>query len=507
MGTGRRGPVARACRDAALAALTDAARTGPASLEWLDRVCIGVEAVGESVPFDFRGQWSDEHAFNAYLEPGVHGLALLHGQAHRQFNPTQIITQNITVHEAIRALAQQLVVTPEQLADASVAKFRTTHFLERSPGQEVVELHRGLVLIEPHQVTDQNLAATIDRLAEYMIYRQLPNGSFSYQYEPSLDRHTEDGNPVRQAGVAWALAWHARHYGKSASSAAAAKAIDRLAARAVDLPQVEDAAFIAATDGWHKLGITALTALALYDHPDAALHAELRRKLIEGVGWLQGGSGMFVTAFPPTRKFSTQYYFPGEALLALARDYEHQPSQRVVEAFDLAFDYYRRLFADDPTPPFAAWHIQAFARMAGPTKRRDYADFVFEMTDWLIDKQYDEENCPWPELHGGVQAYVEARVGVATASYLEGFAEALRLARRVGDRERAARYEHAVRLAARFVMQLQFRPAEAYYVRSLQDTVGGMRTSPTNNLLRIDHCQHALLGLARARQVLFTDTR
>lgn len=507
LGTGRRGPVTLACRDAALAALTDAARTGPVTGQWLERVRIDIEAVGDAVPFNFTGRWTDERAFNRYIEPGVHGVVLEHGQARRQFCPTQIITQNITVHEAIRALAQQLAQTPAQLARATISKFRTTHFQEQAPGGQVIQLRRGLVLIDPDQVTDQALADTVESLAAYVIYRQLPGGLFSYQYEPSVDRYTADDNPVRQAGVAWALAWHARTCGKSASAAAAAKAIDRLASRAVDLELVQDTAFIAAPDGRHKLGITALTALAMYDHPDGHRYADLRRKLINAVHWLQTPSGMFVTAFPPARKFSSQYYFPGEALVALACDYEHQPSQRVIEAFDRAFDYYAQLFADDPTPPFVAWHTQAFARMAARTKRRDYADFVFEMTDWLIDKQYDETNCQWPELHGGVQAYVEARVGVATASYLEGFAEALRLARQVGDHQRAARYERAVRLAARFVMQLQVRPEEAYYVRSLQDTVGGIRTSPSNNVLRIDHCQHALLALARARQVLFADTR
>ena len=94
---------------------------------------------------------------------------------------------------------------------------------------------------------------------------------------------------------------------------------------------------------------------------------------------------------------------------------------------------------------------------------------------------------------------------MATAGYLEGFADALALARWVGDTKRAARYETVVRDAARFVMQLQVRPEEAYYIRSPQDAVGGIRTTPSLNLLRIDHCQHALVGLIKARQVLFPD--
>ena len=144
--------------------------------------------------------------------------------------------------------------------------------------------------------------------------------------------------------------------------------------------------------------------------------------------------------------------------------------------------------------------------MAKHTKRKDYIDFVFELTDWLAEMQLNESDCPWPEMQGGIAPYQPGRAGVATAAYLEGFADALWLARSVGDRERAERYEKVVRSAARFVMQLQVRPEEAYFIRSPQDAVGGIRTSLALNLLRIDHCQHALVGLIKARQVLFPDT-
>jgi len=80
------------------------------------------------------------------------------------------------------------------------------------------------------------------------------------------------------------------------------------------------------------------------------------------------------------------------------------------------------------------------------------------------------------------------------------------LARRIGDTRRVERYEKVVRLAARFVMQLQVRPEEAYFIRSPQDAIDGIRTSPSLYLLRIDHCQHALIGLMKAREALFSNT-
>jgi hypothetical protein len=153
------------------------------------------------------------------------------------------------------------------------------------------------------------------------------------------------------------------------------------------------------------------------------------------------------------------------------------------------------------------WQVQAYAIIAERTKRREYVDYVFELTDWLAEQQLTETNCPWPELWGGIASYQPHRAGVSTASYLEGFADALALARAVGDRKRTARYEALVRQAARFVMQLQFREEEAYFVRTKQDAVGGIRTAPALNLLRIDHCQHALVALLKTRRVLYDHER
>ena len=62
----------------------------------------------------------------------------------------------------------------------------------------------------------------------------------------------------------------------------------------------------------------------------------------------------------------------------------------------------------------------------------------------------------------------------------------------------------AFRKAARFVVQLRFRPEEAFYVQSPQDVIGGMRDTPSDPTLRIDHSQHALSALLGAVEVAVT---
>jgi hypothetical protein len=65
------------------------------------------------------------------------------------------------------------------------------------------------------------------------------------------------------------------------------------------------------------------------------------------------------------------------------------------------------------------------------------------------------------------------------------------------------RYEQAVRLAARFVMQLQLRLPECYYVGLTDEVVGGVRRSLWDHRLRVDDSAAALWGLTRAREELF----
>lgn len=498
-------PVAIATRDAADTAARTLSKDDATTLDVVNELLIEIEVVGPTQPIHVEGDWTLPRAVDPFVEPGVHGLVLSGKRVRHRFCPTELITTDLVLADALKRLAQASYTDPSELADVRLARFRTVHWYDPGPGGGIVSLHRGLSIIALEAVTPKNLNDAIARLAGYMAYRQLDTGLFAYQYEPGQDRYSDKQNVVRQVGAVVAMAVHAKWSGGSASRAAADLGVRFHLQGLAPIPVAEGAGFIATADERNKLGVTALLCLALAEHPDAQRYEDARGQLINGILWLQRPSGMFLTAFPPALTIDAQEYFPGEALLALATAYSHNPTPRVLEAFHKAITFYREYFRGTRSPAFVPWQVQAYALMARHSKRKDYADYVFELTDWLVQKQLDGSNCAWPEMWGGIAAYSKGRAGVATASYLEGFTDALALARSVGDTERSKRYERVVREAARFVMQLQVRPEEAYFMRSPQDAVGGIRTSPSLNLLRIDHCQHALIGLIKARRVLFPD--
>jgi hypothetical protein len=498
------GPVAQVVRDAALTAGSAFEKNGQEALLSINRMLIEIEVLGPEEYLEIDADWTDPHLIAPHIEPGVHGFVLRAQNVRPQYCcPSEIFTSDIIVEDAVRHASQTLLALQAKIVDMKVLRFRTAHWYQPASGEKTVSLRRGLTVIPEDAVTPEKVNAAIDTLVDYMLYRQLPSGLFSYQYESARNVYTADDNLVRQAGAVASIAIHAKWSGKSATGGAADMGIRRSLKGFTLVPGDDQAAYIATDDGQNKLGVTALTCIALGQHPQAERYRQQRRKLVRGMLWLQRPSGMFITAFPPAVQIDAQEYFPGEALLAMAMDYDLEPTAEVLDAFDRAIAFYRVYFQGQPSPAFVPWQVQAFALMAHKTKRTDYVEYVFELTDWLAEKQLDRSNCAWPEMRGGISSYQPGRAGVSTAAYLEGFADALHLAREHDDAQRVRRYEEVVRLATRFVMQLQVRPEETYFIRSPKDAIGAIRTSPSLNVYRIDHCQHALMGLMKAHDVLF----
>lgn len=497
-------PAAIAIRNASHQAMELVVNTIDGARDLLPEIMIEIEATGKSQYFTVDQDWTLPGALDAYIEPGVHGMVLVGPTIHHRFCPTEIFTSNRKLSEALKDIAIKSQSTPAQITKTKLMRFRSLHWIQEKPGAAILTLLRGMKTIPLEAVNEKEIDLALVRLADYMIYRQQDSGLFSYEYEPALNTYTKENNVVRQVGVTFSMAMHARWSGHDASRSAASLAIQFHRQGLTKIPHVDNAVFMATADKKNKLGVTALLCLAMIEHPQTEQYTQEIEKLINAMLWLQRPSGMFVTAFPPAEEIKSQDDFPGMALYAMARQYEHHPSAQISDTFDRAIKFYRNYFAKHRSPAFVPWQTQAFSIMARRTKRKDYADYVFEMTDWLAAKQLNPSNCPWPQLWGGVAGYASGRPDVSTAAILAGFADALSLARFVGDEERVNRYEKSVRQAARFVMQLQVRPEEAYFIRSPLDAIGGIRATPSLPRLRIDHCQHAMTALIKTQRTLYS---
>ena len=428
------------------------------------------------------------------------GYAVYHDGVRSMVRPSEIVTRNLLPDEVLELLADRAGIAVRDVHRCSLGRFQSYLWHQPIAGANVVELDGGLRVLPEDYVRQVHLTRAIRQLGDYLTRRVKPVGWFTYEYEPSTDTYADADHFVRQAGAAGVLSEYGRKAGDDGAAVLADKVIDKFLRMVTPLEDRKDAAFVGTPDGRNKLGVTALLALALVDRPE---HAGVRDRLINGMLALQEDDGHFRTSFSAGRRSFSQDFFPGEALLAISRTYEITGDERLAEAVERALPFYRTYFRREKKPPFVPWQVQAYALMARLTGQSAYADFAFEMSDWLAEKQLGLDNCDDPALWGGIAAYLPDFAGVATASYLEGFNAALELARHQGDTGRAERYQEVVRRSCRFVMQLALRPEECWYVPNLEATVGGVRTSLSHNTIRIDHIQHALRGLAGARDLLY----
>jgi hypothetical protein len=249
-----------------------------------------------------------------------------------------------------------------------------------------------------------------------------------------------------------------------------------------------------------QLGTVAFGLLTVVTAGDPALRATAGR-YADAILSLQRPDGRFHTHFPPATQPEAEDFYPGEAMLALMHLYLREPDARYPEALRRALPYYREHFRRRRSTAFVAWQMAAYAHLFRLTRERPYADFVFEMADAILSIQHVGTSVPYPDYVGGYRSF---RVpGVTSATYNEGVLEAYDLARQVGDRERAARYQRAALLGALFTLRLQFTRENVYCVPHADRVLGAFRASLADGTLRIDHTQHAMNSLLKAERHFF----
>ncbi len=385
-----------------------------------------------------------------------------------------------------------------------VTVWRTSwrHFLEDPTcSTGYVELHRNRRRF-PEALTRSAIRERLRLLGAHVLQLQRPSGAFYYLYDPFSDRlQATPLNMVRMAGTAYAVARMAAESDKSDRPKYAKSAADAcrfLLQHQRPFPGQSSAAYIhEPRHGLGKLGSTALTLLALETLP-AKLRETFaieRAKLAAAVIAQQDADGRFHCFINAPGRPGGEDYYPGEALLALARDPHRRHSPTV---FERAFPYYRAKFAERPNTAFVPWQVEAWATRYESTPAREYADFVFTLTDWLLRRQYPDIARVREDYRGGFG--IAKCPGISSATYTEAVIIAYRLARTSGDDTRAARYRKAARRGLRFIMRLQITGPESGLFEAPSRALGGMTTSLTSFEMRIDHDQHAITCLLAALQ-------
>lgn len=347
------------------------------------------------------------------------------------------------------------------------------------------------------------------RGADWLSRNNDTSGRFRPGFMPALNIEMEGDSYLRQAGAAFALARTARFLGHEIYAARATQTILKLLDETkVDSsdPTCRHTSLPSAV--LNRLGAAALLVLAIHElpspQPDVLDKAEQMCNWIRRQARTDGSLRCHDGEDDPanTDEIDAINEYPGLALYAVLRTQKHRPAAWKTELARKAVVYYRGWWKDHRDMAFVPWQTAAYAEAFVQTKDAAFAQFVFEMNDWLCGLQYDQLDPRRLCWQGGFMKCVEGKgvdvlPTVGSAVYAESLAEARRAARAATDVDRYQRYNEALQRCLQFLVRLQYTNAntqhfEVWYRPRL---VGGFHFSSQDGNLRIESTQHALLAL------------
>jgi hypothetical protein len=343
-------------------------------------------------------------------------------------------------------------------------------------------------------------------------------GHFLCGYVPALNSVLDGDNYLRQAGAAFALARASRVLGEERYAARATQAILALLDDTVAEDNETRHTLLPSTI-LNRLGAAGLLVLAIHELPSP--QSDLLDKSEQMCNWIRrqaradGSLCCNDAADDPDAKESSRqdagppddadcvHEYPGLALYAVLRSQKHRPAAWKTELARKAVVYYRAWWKAHRSMAFVPWQTAANAEAYVQTKEPAFAEFVYEMNDWLCSLQYEQLDPRRPLWVGGFMKWadgkaIDALPTIDAAMYAEGLAEARRAARTGSDATRYQHYTEVLHRCLQFLVRLQYTDAntqhfEGWYRPRL---LGGFHASTQDGNLRIDYTQHALSALA-----------
>jgi len=186
-------------------------------------------------------------------------------------------------------------------------------------------------------------------------------------------------------------------------------------------------------------------------------------------------------------------YYPGEALLALMRVYELDPSPRWLDAAALGANWLIEV-RDKGVPTDQLnhdhWLLYALNELYQERPSALLLDHARRIVTAMLDTQLLDP--PFEDWYGGW--YVPPRT-TPVATRAEGLHAAYAMLAVDGTAEERAAIRTAVERAIAFELQTQFMPESAMYLDDPQRVLGGFHGDLTTFEVRIDYVQHNLSAL------------
>jgi len=345
-----------------------------------------------------------------------------------------------------------------------------------------------------------SLEALLPGLAElqfkYLVRQQEASGSLYLRYEPFQDRLYQGLCAPRLAHGAWTLARACKAYGGHDLETASNKILEYVLSAVRDAGPREDGASEGEEQVWLEfegqspsVSEKAFLLLALCELSNADRRRDLAPRIASSLWSSIDMHGRIAThRDAPEGWDSYQDYFPGQVLLALAAAHCAGYCSLDEDKLLRAFKYYRHRFRYRRDFGQVSWMMQGFAAWWKATGDRHFADFAFEIGDWVLEYQQEKTGA-------FINSHQQDTPGYTTALYLEGIAAAVHLADRIGDSQRQRRYAESLRRGFGFLDRLVIQPRDASVLPNPEFAIGGLRQSLYRSEVRVDFVQHCLAAI------------
>ncbi|MBI2653000.1 AMMECR1 domain-containing protein [Candidatus Woesearchaeota archaeon] len=437
----------------------------------------------------------DEVYLSKTINLGLDGVRIEKNEDSAIFVPAIPIHQEWGTTKLLQNLCENSNLQKNCWQDDKIKLFKYDSISFLGAQNYVADIYRAVPLIKQETVDKDRIYKSIMLASDWQLRVQKDDGNYEYFFNPVTEYYSKENNLIRQVITAWSMIQAFNLTGNKTYLLSAERNINYI----LTYMKREGSLGYLEFNNISNLGSVATTLIAILELPNYKKYDEEINMFSNFLLFMQREDGSFKSYYKSNYSDDNDFY-PGEALLALVELYNKTGNVKYLKAVERAFPFYSDYFAKTKHFGFIRWQISAFYEAFKILNKEEYANFVFDMADWIVDKQYDEKNAIYPDFSGGFNQN-ESVPTFSSGVYIEGIADAYELAKSVGDTNRAKKYGKSLNLASRFILQLQFDYNNSYYIEDAEEVIGAVRESLTSNNLRIDYTSHNILALIKIYEV------
>ncbi len=299
-------------------------------------------------------------------------------------------------------------------------------------------------------------------LGHYWLLRnQLDNGDYLYDYDALTGEGPTSASQLQSLATAWSQVIVYRFLQRE-EHLLAAYHVAKMFQSSIQTVENEDGELMAHVgDATNRTAFMFFTLVELESVMQTGEFTETIEQMARFFEFQVDETGCIYTSRSRQSECADQHsvFAVGQGLVALERLYRHTGDEKYLDLLERATGYYYEYMRtgdrNDRDPYWLAWAGPPMVTLLIERPNEDHINWIFSLADYRASDQYVDDAVP--SYIGGFKKISDRPPSWSAVSYIEGIADAYRLAEAQGDEDRMKLYRQSCILAARYLMSLQYR--------------------------------------------------